>query len=252
MICRTAQIIGTVVCAHDRSQSYALYLPTTYSPGRPWPILYAFDPRGRGTVPLERFKEAAERYGWIVVSSNNSRNGPFQTSVDAWNAIVQDTHARFAIDDRRVYTTGFSGGARVAAYLAANCNHCIAGVIPVGAGFPAGMMPSPSLRFSVFGSVGIEDFNLPEMVDLDTALAAAGMAHRLDRFVGRHEWMPSDAAVEAVGWMELQAMRVRYSNPRRPSDCGHPAADAGAGARAGRRTSIPTRPTGCMRRRRPR
>ena len=101
------QIVEKVICLNDPNQSYALYLPSNYSPDRKWPILYAFDPRARGKLPLERFKEAAEQYNWIVVGSNNSRNGPLQLAVDAWNAIVKDTHERFAIDDNRVYATGF-------------------------------------------------------------------------------------------------------------------------------------------------
>jgi hypothetical protein len=59
---------------------------------------YAFDPGARGKLPVERFKEAAEKYGWILAGSNNSRNGPLQPSAEAWRALWQDTHDRFAID----------------------------------------------------------------------------------------------------------------------------------------------------------
>ena len=202
------QIVERIVCLNDRNQSYAVYLPSNYSPDRKWPILYAFDPRARGKVPLERFKEAAEQYNWIVVGSNNSRNGPFQLAVDAWNAVVKDTHERFAIDDNRVYATGFSGAARAAIYLAMSCRDCISGVIACGAGFPAGVIPSPALHFAVFSVAGVEDFNFPEVKDLDDALAKAGMTHRIEVFDGRHEWAPSSVANEAVEWLELMAMKA--------------------------------------------
>jgi dienelactone hydrolase len=192
---------------NDPNQSYALYLPSNYSPDRKWPILYAFDPRARGKVPLERFKDAAEQYNWIVVGSNNSRNGPLQQAVDAWNAIAKDSHERFAIDDERVYATGFSGAARAAIYLATRCRDCIAGVIVCGAGFPAGITPSPALHFAVFGVAGVEDFNFPELKDLDDALAKAGMTRRIEIFDGRHEWAPSSVATRAVEWLELTAMK---------------------------------------------
>jgi len=51
-------------------------LRSSYTPQRNWPILYGFDPGGRGKQPVELFKDAAEKYGWIVVGSYNSRNGP--------------------------------------------------------------------------------------------------------------------------------------------------------------------------------
>jgi predicted esterase len=207
------QVVESVVCTSDHGRSYALYLPSRYSPERTWPVLYAFDPRARGTVALERFKDAAERYGWIIVGSNDSRNGPFQPSVDAWNAMVKDTHERLAIDDERVYTAGFSGAARVAIHLATLCRDCIAGVIACGAGFPAGITPSPALHFAVFAAAGEEDFNYPELTDLDESLAGAGMPHRLEFFDGRHEWMPASVAADAVEWLELKAMQAGRCPP---------------------------------------
>jgi predicted esterase len=202
------QIVEKVACVNDLSQSYALYLPPNYSPDRKWPILYAFDPGARGKVPVERFKDAAEKYHWIIAGSNNSRNGALQPSVDAWNAIVKDTHERFAIDDGRAYLAGFSGGARLAIYLAIRCQDCIAGVVACGAGFPLGVTPSPAMHFAVFSTTGIEDFNFSEVKNLNEPLAKAGIPHRTEVFAGRHEWPPSSVAIEALGWMELQAIKT--------------------------------------------
>ena len=202
------QIIGKLVCAGDPDQSYALYLPSNYSSERKWPILFAFDPGARGRVPVERFREAAEKYGWIVVGSNNSRNGTLQPSVDAWKAIIKDTHERLAIDDERVYLAGHSGGARLAIYFAVHCQDCTAGVIASGAGFPVGITPSPTQRFVIFSTTGTEDFNFSEVKGLDEALAKAGIAHHTEVFNGRHEWPPSAVAIEALEWMELLAMKT--------------------------------------------
>src|SRR6185295_10678255 len=46
-----------------------------------------------------------------------------------------------------------------------------------------------------------------EMRDLDQALAALAVPHRIEGFAGTHEWPPADLASKAVGWMELQAMK---------------------------------------------
>ena len=201
------QIVEKVVCAQDVNQSYALYLPSNYVSTRKWPILYAFDPGARGKIPVERFREAAERFGWIIVGSNNSRNASIQASLDSWNAITRDTAARFSLDDGRDYAAGFSGGARVAILFATQCNDCLTGVIASGAGFPEGIEPSAKIHFAVFGAAGIEDFNFPEMKLLDEKLAGAGITHRLETFAGRHEWPPSSMAIDALAWMELLAMK---------------------------------------------
>src|SRR5436190_15050801 len=84
------EIIQNVVCADNREQSYALYLPSTYTPERSWPILFALDPGAHGKTPVEHFKDAAEQYGWIIVGSNQSRNGPRERTIEAVNAVWRD------------------------------------------------------------------------------------------------------------------------------------------------------------------
>src|SRR5215472_15692303 len=65
---------GIVICASDTTQSYALFLPSAYTPAKRWPILYPFDPAGRGRRPVDLYSETAERYGLVLAGSNNSRN----------------------------------------------------------------------------------------------------------------------------------------------------------------------------------
>src|SRR5215510_2002797 len=201
------QIVERIETLNDSSQSYALYLPSNYTPDRKWPVLYAFDPGARGRVPVERFKEAAEKYGWIVLGSNNSRNGPWNVSVNAWNAMQQDTHQRFAIDDERTYATGFSGGARAAVRIAIACK-CLAGVMANGAGFPVDLAPSTQMHFVFFGAAGVDDFNYAELKNLEEPLTKAGISHRMQTFAGRHEWPPVPVATAAVEWMELHATKA--------------------------------------------
>jgi poly(3-hydroxybutyrate) depolymerase len=209
------QIVERVEALNDSSQSYALYVPANYTPDRKWPVLYAFDPGARGRVPVERFKEAAEKYGWIVAGSNNSRNGPWTVSVNAWNAMQTYTHQRFAIDEERMYATGFSGGARAAVRIAIACK-CLAGVLANGAGFPVDLAPSPQMHFVFFGAAGVDDFNYPELRNLEEPLTKAGISHRIQTFDGRHEWPPVSVATAAVEWMELHAIKAG----KRPLDDG--------------------------------
>ena len=136
------QVIENVTCKADSQQSYSLFLPSRYAPDKKWPILYAFDPAARGKLPVNLFKEAAEKFGFIVVGSNNSRNGLQVTPIIA--ALWVDTHERFSIDERRVYTAGFSGGARVASSVGFTYRG-VAGVIACSGGFPPRVSPSTLL-----------------------------------------------------------------------------------------------------------
>ncbi len=197
----TGQIIDSVECISDDTQHYALYLPSNYTPSRQWNVILAFDGGARGRVPVERYQQAAEKYGYIVAGSLNSRNGPWEVSMQAAKAMTADVKARFSIDPKRVYTAGMSGGARVAMKIALESRQ-IAGVFASSAGFPDEFIAR--LPFPVFGSAGTDDFNHLEMYQLDRRMTSA---HRVLYFEGAHTWLPAELAMQAVEWMELQAMK---------------------------------------------
>jgi tetratricopeptide (TPR) repeat protein len=198
-------IIDKVACSADPRQSYALYLPSNYSPGRAWPILYCLEPLARGRLPVERFEAGAEQYGYIVAGSCNSRNGPPAVALEAIRAMWRDTHETLSIDDKRVYLAGMSGGARVATTLLGT--GAFAGVIAQAAGF-SGSGPPKGFAFPFFGTAGTDDFNYIEMRQADRELDARGTPHRLVIFVGPHAWAPSPVCASALAWLDLVAMRV--------------------------------------------
>lgn len=202
-------VLPKIICATPPDQSYALYLPSRYTREKRWPIVYAFDPGARGSMPVELMKDAAERYGYIVAGSNNSRNGAWKPEADAAQAMFQDTHARLTIDNNRVYFAGFSGGARLASSLAQRCN-CAAGVLLNGAGFSPSWPPVADATFSVFAAVGMFDFNYPEVVHLDAKLGALRYSHALRRFDGPHQWAPANVMDEALAWFRLVSMKQGY------------------------------------------
>ncbi|MGH9440666.1 MAG: TPR end-of-group domain-containing protein [Thermoanaerobaculia bacterium] len=199
-------IVPRVECADTPGQSYALYLPPGYSRGRAWPILYLFDARSRGTLAAKLFSGPAARYKWIVASSNNTQSdGPIDPNITAFRAMWRDTHDRFSIDSNRVYAGGFSGGARVATLMGTTAPGTVAGVIGCGAGFHTTVRRKPP--FVYFGTTGYRDFNYAEMRALGAQLEALGTPHRIEHFDGEHEWPPSEIALDAVQWMEVQAIR---------------------------------------------
>jgi hypothetical protein len=186
----------------DPSQGYALYLPSSYTPDRAWSLLIAFHPGANGRAMTEKYRAAAEQYGYIVAGSNNSRNGPASVSAASLAAMSVDLGRRFSIDARRLYLTGMSGGARLALQVALT-NPSIAGVIASSAGF-LDNQPRASVAFALFGTAGTEDINHLEMRLLDRTLRSP---HRLVVFEGGHTLPPDAVALEAIEWMELQAMK---------------------------------------------
>ena len=197
-------IHSSVAVLADSSNSYALYLPSAYSPARRWPLLMVFDPFARGEVAVKLFQEAAEQYGFLVVGSNNVRN--FQDPSAAVQLLWKDVNERYAVDPRRFYVAGLSGGARVASSIALTCKTCVAGVIANGAGLLAGAaVPGPEVA-DWFLVAGTTDFNYPELLHLDQALEERHAAVRFVVYDGPHNWMPKELAGRALAWLQLRAM----------------------------------------------
>ncbi len=192
------RVLDRVVARGDASQSYALYLPSNYTPNHTWPVLYCLDPGAHGRAPVERFSQAAEKAGIIVVGSNNSQNGPIGPVKEALQWMLADTHERLAIDDARIYAAGFSGGARLA--LAWASNGAIAGVIACGAGF-GGHVPK-DIPFRLYASTGVDDFNYDELYKMSVELAQRGVPHRFVEFNGTHEWLPENLTSDALEFIQ--------------------------------------------------
>jgi tetratricopeptide (TPR) repeat protein len=200
---KPGEIHASVTVQQDPAYSYALYLPSNYTPRKRWPILLAFDPFGRGVSPVKLFQEGAEKYGFIVVGSNNSRN--FSDPSKAIRLTWDDVIYKFSIDPRGFYTTGLSGGARVASSIAIACKTCVAGVIACAAGLPQNTKTLPETT-EWFLATGTVDFNYPEMLQLHENLDKHHLVNRLDVFDGPHGWMPAAMADEALAWLRLRAM----------------------------------------------
>jgi tetratricopeptide (TPR) repeat protein len=204
----TGSVVDKVVVQASPDQSYAAYLPRSYTPEKQWPTIFCLDPRARGKTAIGRFVLAAEKYGYIVVCSNNSRNGLNWTTISSiFSSFWQDVHMRFNVDTQRTYAAGFSGGSRLAAVFASRCRGCLAGVIACGAGFPNDIKPDSSTTFAYFGVAGVDDFNFSEMWELDKKFSELRVSYHFETFDGRHEWAPAGNIDNALAWLNLLAMK---------------------------------------------
>ena len=81
------------------------------SPEKKFPCIYFFDAHARGSLPVRTYKDLAEKYGFVLIGSNISKNGTeWQVTNDGVKVLMEDTRSRINIDPKRIYTSGFSGG----------------------------------------------------------------------------------------------------------------------------------------------
>ena len=197
-----------IACSSAPEFTYALYLPSGIKSDatQTWPVIIAFDSHGSGLIPVQKYRELAEKYGYILAGSNNSKNGqtPEQTGIIV-SALIKEFLSRYPADTDQINLTGFSGGSRVASLSALTHNE-IRGVIGCGAGFP-GLKQYPERRFDYFGIAGLSDFNLNEMVQLEASLQKNNFRHCFMTFNGPHAWPPSENMEMAILWLSFNAMK---------------------------------------------
>lgn len=206
------KLAENIATRSDPTQTYTLYLPTKYDAMKRQPLLFVFDPRGRATIAAELFKDAAEEYGWVIISSNQTRSDDDgSANAKAIRALMPEI-GRYAIDPRRVYAAGFSGTAILSRSIGVT-SKLLAGVIGVG-GRMVEQNPPSKFDFAHYGFAGDADFNHREMRALDDLLEREKKIHRFQEFSAEHRWFPPELAREAIEWMEVVAMKQQL----RPRD----------------------------------
>ncbi len=201
-------VLPEVACRGARDCHYALFLPSGYSSERRWPVVLAFAPDARGAVPVELLHPAAERLGYIVVGSNDSRNGPLEPILHAQEALWKEVRDRFAVAPRRFVAAGFSGGARAALHLALQHEEDFVGVISAGAFFDDEETLPKRCRLAFYGLVGRDDLALDEFNRADSLMTDLAVVHWIEVFAGGHEWPPAPRLAAGLDFLQLAAMRA--------------------------------------------
>jgi hypothetical protein len=207
-------IVDSVKIAYTANESYAVYLPKQYDRKVPSAIVFIFDPRGKGNAGIEPFVLAAETYNYILVCSNNSKNGPIDLNIEIAGRLFDNVSTEFNLNPAQLYIAGFSGGARLASAIAVTSD-VFQGVIACGASFN-GMdrFAVQERSFSYVGIVGNLDMNYQEMIQNADWLDKMMIKNTL--FVNHegHKWPSQKQMLRAFDWFEVQAFKknIRKSN----------------------------------------
>jgi len=185
---------------------FSYYLPKDYSKTKKLPIIFIFDPHGEGNLPLNKYFPFADQYGFILVASNASKNGLQQKQIEA---IIKQFFSKVSesitYDSNRIYVMGFSGGARVAS-IAAVEQQGVKGMILCGGGLAFDRLPQ-GINPSVLLFAGREDFNMVELMNLDTLLTETNLRKQLVIFNGHHQWPDSLTMEDAFFWTLFNEMK---------------------------------------------
>lgn len=147
-------------------RDFLLYIPDSYTEKTPTPLVFVL--HGSGSSPQKHFeysdtKQLADAKGCIAVLPA----GIFESFVpNSWNtnmkedgvddiqmirAIIEQLSSKLAIDSKRIYAAGFSGGARMISRAACELSDILAAIGPVaGVQFPEQCSPSRAMPIIAF------------------------------------------------------------------------------------------------------
>lgn len=198
------RIIDSIPVSNTQNETFAIYLPKSYNQAFLSPIVFVFEPAARGALGVQVFKEASDKYGYIIVCSNNSKNGPYEQNFAIADNLFKHIFSNFNIDADKMYVSGFSGGSRLASSIATITNS-FKGVIACGAGFSGSPSHIPiSPNFVYVGLCGDEDFNYREMTRNRAYLNRFNFSNTLITFNSGHRWPDKTQIDRAFRWLELQ------------------------------------------------
>jgi dienelactone hydrolase len=176
--------------------SYFVYVPKSYTPDRKWPVMFIMSPGGGNPEMLMRYIDGAEMNNWILVGSVQARN-EFNQFDEAIKAMVADVCKKMPVDLKRMYASGFSGGARMSFWLSEEMkSKSFAGVLACGAG---GQPDKMSPKTVVFGLCGSNCFNRWDMAC--TLKQVKNDMSRLRFFPGNHVWAEAVYITYATTWL---------------------------------------------------
>jgi predicted esterase len=202
----------SVAVKNTQNENYAIYFPATYKRENKSAAIFIFDPAARGKIGIQAFIAAAEEYNYILVCSNNSKNGSFDHNIGIAERLFESVLKEYVIDSSQLYIAGFSGGARLAGSIALS-SAAFQGVIACGASFSASdMLVIPQNDFLYVGFVGEKDMNYQEMFTNSDRLIKFNIKNELFVFDGEHNWPKPAQILEGMGWIELQAYRKNRKN----------------------------------------
>jgi poly(3-hydroxybutyrate) depolymerase len=184
------------------ARSWFLYVPTSYDPAVPMPLLTvqhgAGGPAYKGAYYRDYWRQTAESHGFIVLaqdSLDDEAGGWLTADADFWTDEVTTTLESYNIDRSRIYVWGFSAGGHFAHYLGMRYSKFItAYAVHSGTLGPFGQLSMPAQldrKIPVAIWVGTSDPNYASCSNTRDVFEAAGWVLGEDllftEFPGGHE-----------------------------------------------------------------
>ena len=124
-------------------RKFILHVPSSYQPGKKWPVVLAFHGWKETAEMMQRYTELDAADAIVAYPAGEDRAwapAPYAKTTGAEDTefvrdIVDSLRATYAVDDERIYATGMSNGGGFAAYLGCQMPDVFKSVATVSAAY---------------------------------------------------------------------------------------------------------------------
>lgn len=189
-------------------ETYAFYVPSDYSPDQEWPIIFVFDPQGRGATTANLFRKAAEEQRYLVASANiDLKAQPIDTIIETATSMMRAVLNSFPIKPDLVYTAGMGEGAQVGSALPLFYRE-MAGIMAIGNSFLNSKYLDKNNPYMFIGIAGNKDYMVYEMESYLKFYDELEFPTDVYYFDGKEdEWPDASVISNAVTGFTLEAIK---------------------------------------------
>lgn len=199
-------VVDSIGIKDADSESFSLFLPSTFEMDKNWPILFVFDLEGNGKRAIRMYTEAAENQGYVLAASNNvSDTLSTSQNILITGRMFNEIITLLPIQKNRTYASGFGSGARFASILPIFVKG-VSGVLSCATAYPNMELLDTKSEFQYIGVVGKEDYAYPEMRATKPLLDRLKLPNYLLVFNGGRQWPNTSYLEKAMQIFNLSAM----------------------------------------------
>ncbi|MCP9198377.1 hypothetical protein MKO06_00545 [Gramella sp. GC03-9] len=197
----------------SEKETFSLFAPSNYSTDKQWPVIFVFDPKGRGRNVSGLFQPAAENQGYLVASANiDLTKRPIDSILTTATSMMRTVMTAFSVNPELVYAAGLGEGAQIASALPIFYKD-IAGVMAIGNSFVNRDMVNRNNPYMFIGVGGNQDYMVYQIEEYLRFFDKLGFPTDVYYFEGREDqWPESDVISNAMSGFTLQAIRQGKRN----------------------------------------